>query len=121
MRLALALILVAALPAALPATAQDWMSRPGDTGFSNAELDTRLRGNILTFYDDGQSEFYDDGRYTYTYANDGGTGYGYWEITGDSTVCIEFVNGFSRCDRYVRNGDRLILQTADGERFPIRP
>lgn len=104
-----------------PLLAQDWHSRSGDTPFSDAALDNLLRGNRLTFYDDGVSEFYDDGRYTYTYANDGGTGYGYWQISGDSTVCIEFVNGFSRCDRYVTNGGRLILQSSSGDRFPIRP
>ncbi|MBV2359746.1 hypothetical protein KUH32_08165 [Thalassococcus sp. CAU 1522] len=95
--------------------------RDGDELIGQEALDVRLRGNILTFFDDGQSEYYVDGRYTYTYANDGGTAYGYWRIDDGGAVCIEFVNGFARCDLYVTNGARLFLLDEGGSRFPVRP
>ena len=46
---------------------------------------------------------------------------GRYTISDDSTVCIDFDNGFSRCDMYVRSGEKLVLLTEDGLRFPIRP
>ena len=103
------------------AIAQEWPLRPGDEALDTATLEATLRGNSLTFFDDGVSEFYEDGRYTYTYANDGGTGYGYWRIEARGTVCIDFVNGFARCDMYINDGTRLVLLTEKGDRFPIRP
>lgn len=120
MRLLLALCVLAA-----PASAQDWVTRDGDSRFTAQELDDRLRGQVITFFDDGQSRFFDDDRYTYSYAGPGGIGtggtaYGYFTVNADSTVCIEFVNGFSRCDLYVENGGRLVLVTEEGERFPVR-
>ncbi|SHH97696.1 hypothetical protein SAMN05443551_3861 [Marivita hallyeonensis] len=108
----------------MPSTlvAQDWSPRDGDRLFDQATLDTRLRGTTITFFDDGQSRFFEDGRYTYTYANDGGTGYGYFEVKDNSTICVDFVTGFSRCDMYVLDAaDRLVLITEAGDRFPIRP
>lgn len=93
-----------------------------DVAFSQAALETRLRGQVITFYDGGQAEYYEDGRYTYSYANEGGTGYGYFEITENSTICIDFVNGFKRCDLYVRDAQgRLVVITEKGDRFPVRP
>ncbi|MCK0150355.1 hypothetical protein MWU54_10000 [Marivita sp. S6314] len=104
------------------ANAQDFAPRSGDVLFDQTALDNRVRGETLIFFDDGQSRFFDDGRYTYTYANDGGTGYGYFEVTENSTICVEFVTGFSRCDLYVTDAQgRLILITEAGDRFPIRP
>ena len=106
---------------ASPAYSESWAMRESDQSFDLAALDARLRGEILIFYDGGQSEFYEDGRYTYTYADEGGTGYGYFEVMEDSTVCIEFVNGFSRCDAYVTDAqDRLVVITEAGDRFPVR-
>lgn len=101
--------------------AQDWAIRDSDSLVDQASLDHRLRGATITFFDNGQSRFYEDGRYTYTYANEGGTGYGYFTVMPDSTICIEFVTGFSRCDLYVTDKTgRLIVITASGDRFPTR-
>lgn len=106
---------------ALPAPGQSPGARSGDAPIAAEALDARLRGQILTFFDDGQSHFYNDGRYTYAYdLGRGGYAYGYFEVTGDGTVCIAFVTGFARCDTYVENAGRLILVTEAGERFPIR-
>ena len=119
--LALAATLFAAFVLAEPAAAQSYALREGDAPLGPAALETRLRGDNLTFFDDGQSRYFEDGRYTYTYGNGGGTAYGYWRFEPEGTVCIEFVHGFSRCDRYVRAGERLVLLTEGGERFPVRP
>ncbi len=106
---------------ATAAAAQDFQLRDSDTAVPVEALKARLSGQIISFYDDGKSEFYEDGRYTYTYGGEGGTAYGYWKITADGTVCIDYVNGWSRCDMYVQSGDRLVLITDAGDRFPIRP
>ncbi|MCM2563083.1 hypothetical protein M8756_13165 [Lutimaribacter sp. EGI FJ00015] len=105
---------------AVPALAQEWPDRAGDRTIPAAQLEARLRGEVLTFHDDGRSRYFDDGRYTYTYADDGGTAYGYWEITNDSIVCVEFVHGAARCDKIVQNDKRLVLLTEAGHRFPVR-
>lgn len=103
------------------AQSQDWALRAGDTQLSRAEALDLTAGRTLTFYDDGQSKFSVGGAYSYTYANNGGTAYGRFEVGDDGEVCIHYRNGFSRCDLYVRNGDRLVLLTEKGERYPIRP
>lgn len=116
-RLVLALLLTP-----LPLLAQGQVPRDSDALFDQSRLDDLLRGTTLTFFDDGQSQFYEDGRYTYTYADNGGTGYGYFTVMEDSTICIDFVTGFSRCDLYVTDAEgRLIVITASGDRFPTRP
>jgi hypothetical protein len=116
MRLLLALCLVTTSVVAEPV-----MRRDSDREIGLQALDNRLRGRSIAFYDGGVSEFYEDGRYTYTYADEGGTGYGYYEVTEDSTICIEFVNGFTRCDIYVLDDqDRLVVITEKGDRFPVR-
>jgi hypothetical protein len=103
------------------ATAQTLDTRDGDTLIASTDLDARLRGQELVFLDDGVSHFYNDGRYTYAYdMGAGGYAYGYFEVAEDSTVCIAFLNGFSRCDAFVENNGRLVLITGDGDRFPIR-
>ena len=105
---------------ASPAAAQDWFLRDGDTRLSFAGLTARLLGNTLTFFDDGEARFFRDESYSYTYSGSGGVARGHYKIFPDSTVCIDFSNGFSRCDLFVINGARLIMATTDGTRFPIR-
>ncbi len=119
--LSVAATLFAAFVLAEPAAAQSYALREGDAPLGPAALETRLRGDTLTFFDDGQSRYFEDGRYTYTYAGDGGTAYGYWRISGEGRVCVDYVNGFSRCDLYVMNAGRLLLLDEDGSRFPVRP
>ena len=107
------------LPTAL--FAQQWEPRTSDELFDQARLDALLRGSTITFFDEGRSKFFEDGRYTYSYANNGGTGYGYFTVMEDTTICIEFVTGSSRCDLYVSDEvGRLIVITAAGDRFPTR-
>lgn len=114
------LLALALLPSAL--TAQQWSPRTDDSLLDRSALDTRLRGGTITFFDDGQSRFFEDGRYTYTYANNGGTAYGYFTVNENSTVCVSFVTGASRCDMYVVDAaQRLVVITEAGDRFPTRP
>lgn len=115
MRLIFALFMLLAAPV----TAQDWKSQPGDTAFDDTALADRLSGRTLVFFDNGQSVFESNGQYQYTYGG-GGTWYGHWKVVTDSTFCVTFVTGVERCDRIVENGGRLVLQTADGLRFPVR-
>ena len=95
--------------------------RTGDRVLLQADLDDCLRGRALTFFDQGVSTFYPDGRYTYTYANEGGTGYGYFEVGAGGQVCVDFVTGFARCDLYVIDPQgRFVVITEAGDRFPVR-
>ena len=43
-----------------------------------------------------------------------------FEIGEQGQICIQYRNGFGRCDTYVRNAGRLVLLTEKGERFPVR-
>lgn len=111
---------VIVLLAAGPALAQDWALRDGDAALTAAEIEAEIIGRTLVFYDDGQSKFSAGGAYSYTY-DGGGTAFGHFEVGENGVICIDYPNGWSRCDMYVRNGDRLVLLTEKGERFPIRP
>ncbi|MBO9476544.1 hypothetical protein J7382_03255 [Shimia sp. R11_0] len=104
---------------AAPAWAQDWKAQSGDQSFDKAALEARLSGQRLVFFDDGQSVYEANGQYQYTYGG-GGTWYGHWQVGADSVVCVTFVTGVERCDRIVENAGRLVVQTADGQRFPVR-
>ncbi len=99
--------------------AQTWNMRDADKGFDAAALTARLSGQTLVYFDEGQSVYEEDGQYQYIYG-DGGIWYGHWTVTDNSVVCVTFVTGVTRCDRIVQNGDRLVVQTADGMRFPVR-
>ncbi|NOC47128.1 MULTISPECIES: hypothetical protein [unclassified Ruegeria] len=110
--------LIPALIAAGPVFAADWPVKTGDTPLTAAELDA-LAGQTLTFFDDGQAKFSAGGAYSYTYAS-GDSAFGTYAIADDGSVCIAYRNGFSRCDLYVRNGDRLILIDEKGDRYPVR-
>ena len=111
--------LILALLAASPAFATEWRTKPGDIPLSPEDLNA-LEGQTFTFYDDGQAAFSADGAYSYTYAS-GDAAFGTYSIAEDGSVCIAYRNGFSRCDLYVRSGERLILIDEKGDRYPVRP
>ncbi|SDE25828.1 hypothetical protein [Ruegeria marina] len=104
------------------ACAETWRLKEGDVPLPPAELQA-LAGRTLTFYDGGRSTYSAGGSYSYTFsaANGGGTAFGLYSIAEDGSVCTTFRNGFSRCDLYVRNGQRLILIDEKGDRYPVRP
>ncbi|WP_170387190.1 hypothetical protein [Ruegeria atlantica] len=112
-------ILILGVLAASPVWAAEWRMKPGDVPLTPAELDA-LAGRTLTFYDDGQSKYSAGGAYSYTYAS-GESAFGTYSIAEDGSVCIQYRNGFSRCDLYVHSGERLILIDQKGDRYPVRP
>ena len=103
------------------ALAGEWPLKPGDAPFAQEELEA-LPGQSFRFYDGGESLYGSGGAYSYTYSveNGGGTAWGTYRIAGDGSICVDFTNGFGRCDLFVRNGRRVILITEKGERFPVR-
>lgn len=105
---------------ALPTLAAEWALNETDRILNRQEVDALTAGQTLVFYDDGQSKYSVGGAYSYTYAS-GESAFGRYEIEEDGTVCIIYRNGFSRCDRYVQSGARIILLTEKGLRFPVRP
>jgi len=117
-RYALLGVLVAAMAHADPG--EVWPLRSGDVVLDDAALARIADGGSLTYFDDGVSRFSAGGAYSYTYADNGGTAFGRFRVEGAGRICIDFRNGFGRCDMYVRNGDRLILLTEQGDRFPVK-
>ena len=101
------------------AHAADWNTRPDDQLLSRTDLEQQLVGQTLTFFDDGQSVYSTNGEYSYTYGG-GGTWLGHYELKDDSTICVTFVTGVTRCDLFVEANNRLVVITEDGLRFPIR-
>ncbi|MEX0282223.1 MAG: hypothetical protein AB3N13_13650 [Arenibacterium sp.] len=101
------------------AFAQDWALRDGDVVFDQQALSALSEGAALTFFDDGTSRFSAGGSYSYTYAS-GESAFGRFEIGENGQICIQFRNGFGRCDTYVRNAGRIVLLTEKGERYPVR-
>ena len=108
---------------ATTSVAQDWNIRPTDSRFDRETVAVAVTGRTLTFYDDGVSRFSAGGAYSYTYSevNGGGSQYGTWEPGEDGIICIDYRNGFSRCDMYVEADGRIVVLTEEGGRFPVRP
>ncbi len=102
-------------------SAQEWAERVGDKRLSQMSLRLYLVGQTVTFYDDGQSQYFEDGAYTYTYAGSERVAHGQYELHEQGKVCVSFANGFARCDLFVKAMDRIVLLTEKGERFPVRP
>lgn len=103
-----------------PAAAQVPSLKPGDTPLTQDELVGMAVGNTLVFRDDGRSRFSENGDYSYTYPDNGGTARGEYEIKDDGRICIEFANGFNRCDFYIRRDQTTLLLSESGYRFPFR-
>lgn len=101
--------------------AEAWGLRQTDRPFDAAEL-AALPGQSFVFFDDGEAAFGANGAYSYTYSagNGGGTSWGSYRLAPDGSVCVDFVNGFSRCDLYVHSGNRVVVITETGERYPVR-
>jgi hypothetical protein len=114
MRLALFLAVFA-----LPAAAQEGLL-DADELLDQAGMTALLSGQIVEFHDGSKSRYDADGVYGYTYTDDGPIWSGHYEVFDDSRVCVDFDNGSARCDLFVKQGDRIILITAAGLRFPVR-
>lgn len=94
--------------------------RAGDTILNQSDMADLLTGQIVEFFDGSKSRYDADGRYAYTYTDDGPEWTGTYRLLDDSLVCVDFDNGSARCDRFVRDGDRVVLIIEDGTRFPVR-
>lgn len=116
MRLILAFVLLAS-----PVLADDFTLLSGDTVLAQAEVVALTAKGDVEFFEGGVSRYSVGGAYSYTYANDGDTAYGRFNISDNGLICIDFRNGRSRCDRFVRSHGRLVMITESGDRFPIRP
>lgn len=114
MRIALILAVLAA-----PAMAQDGI-RPSDAILDRAAMSELLTNRVVEFYDGSKSRYGTDGHYGYTYTDDGPVWAGQFEVFDESRVCVDFDNGSRRCDQFVQAGDRVVLITEDGLRFPVR-
>jgi hypothetical protein len=114
MRLALFLSVLA-----LPAFAQDGV-RADDELLDRQAMTELLSGQVIEFFDGSKSRYGSDGAYGYTYTDDGPVWAGRYSVYDESRVCVDFDNGSARCDLFVRDGERIVLITADGLRFPVR-
>ena len=115
-RCILALFLITATPV-LPA---DWNVRPWDEEMDVQAVTSRVVGQEILFMDGGLASYRDDGRYAYTYQ--GGRAFeGNYSIADDGSICVVFDSGRTRCDLYVLHGERLVMITEAGQRFPVAP
>ena len=105
--------------APVAAYAQDGI-RASDTVLSQSEMSELLSGQQVEFFDGSKSKYGADGAYAYTYTDDGPAWTGTYTVADDSLVCVDFDNGSRRCDRFVRDGERVVLVIEDGTRFPVR-
>ncbi|MCB2136349.1 MAG: hypothetical protein KDE08_10460 [Rhodobacteraceae bacterium] len=102
-----------------PSMAADWAIRSGEVPFTPDGLRDFIAANEVRFYDGGRSVYGPGTAYAYVYSNDD-RAEGVYRIEADGSVCVDFINGFSRCDLYVRSGDRVILLDEKGDRYPLR-
>lgn len=80
----------------------------------------RIVGGEVLFMDGGVASYGADGRYAYTYQ--GGREFvGNYTIEDDGSICVEFDEGQTRCDLYVLHGERLVMLSENGRRFPVAP
>lgn len=107
-----------AVSIATAATAQGL--RDGDTMLDVAQIEAQLAGNSVLFYDGSEARFGVNGDYSYRYTPEDAPFVGTYAATADSRVCVVFSGGANRCDTYVLDGDRLVLITDDGLRFPVK-
>lgn len=104
------------------ASAQTYNTRTSDIRFDAEGVSSAILGYDLEFFDGGISRYSPGGSYSWTYSaeNGGESWFGVHSIGSDGTVCIDFRTLRSRCDMFVQSGERLVLLTEDGQRFPVR-
>ncbi|MGB7320130.1 MAG: hypothetical protein WBC95_01860 [Albidovulum sp.] len=112
-------VIIAALCAATPTLSAEWAMRAGDEPFSQSALATFLTTEEIRFHDGGRSEYGPGQAYAYVYSSED-RAEGHYRIEADGSVCVDFVNGFARCDLYVQNGTRVLLIDEKGDRYPLR-
>ncbi len=106
--------------AASPVLAQDWNLRKADILLDRAGAEALTAGNTLTFIGDGEARYSVGGSYSYTFEDDSDTVFGLFRIEPDGRICVDFRDGYRRCDFYVVNDSVLLMLTEKGGRFPVR-
>lgn len=112
--------ILAALAAIAAGAAMAQGIRDTDTILNADETQAALAGHVIEFFDGSKARYDAGGAYSYTYSGDTEPFRGTYVPGAGGEVCVTFDNGFSRCDVYVRDGERLVLIIADGTRFPVR-
>ena len=117
MKIAFLLIVLAS-----PIAAQDYAARDTDIVPTKAALSETVLDRDLEYYDGGVSRYETGGQYAWTYAqnNGGGVWSGTHDIQENGVICVTFETGVERCDMFVMSGERLVMLTDDGQRFPVR-
>lgn len=107
---------------ASPLAAQDYAMRASDTVPSAADLSSLILDRDLEYFDGGTSRYNADGTYAWTFGenNGGETHPGTHRFGDNATLCITYETGAERCDMFVQSGERLVLLSDDGQRYPIR-
>lgn len=106
----------------IAASAQTYSTRSSDVRLDAQGVSSAIHGRDLEFFDGGISRYSPGGSYSWTYSaeNGGESWFGVHSIAADGMVCIDFRRLRSRCDMFVHSGERLVLLTEDGQRFPVR-
>lgn len=117
MKIAVLIALIAS-----PAFAQDYGVRDSDTVPTPAVLSDTILDRDLEYFDGGTSRYETGGTYAWTFGenNGGETIPGTFTIGENATICITYDTGSQRCDMFVIAGERLVLLTEDGHRYPVR-
>ena len=112
-------IAVAISVISVPVSAQEtaWNIRPWDTKLDPKWVRENIVGTSITLIDGGTAHYEADGLYRYVYIG-GNTFTGTYEVAEDGALCVTFESGAARCDLYVKQGEKLLLITEDGGRYP---
>lgn len=97
----------------ISSAAPAWADEP----MTGEETRAFISGKTIEF-DNGIATYKPDGSYEYHLKSSGMTWPGTWLINQDK-VCIRFDNGPSRCDQYVKEGDRIGLMNSRGIVSPV--
>ena len=85
---------------------------------SSDEIKSLINGKQFTVGSDGFATYKADGSYEYTVSSDLRTFRGKWSVQGDR-VCVQFDNGTSRCDQYLKDGTKIVLKNSQGRTFTV--
>ncbi len=109
---------ISLLSACNQTTGEDWNTQASDVHLTGEELGALVVGNRIDYSDGGTSRIRPDGSYVYTSA-EGQRFPASYDIRSDGVVCLEFPAGGSRCDKFVKSGEQLVLINQRGSRYTV--
>jgi len=77
------------------------------------EVKSWVVGKEFLFRDVGIVTYKADGRYEFYGLNGGGTSRGIYRITEDR-ICVDFNNGYKRCDQILKDGPKYYFKSSRG-------